>query len=1144
MAFANHRARPRRWARWAVLAAFVAVGLLAATRSSTDDAIAAGDECFPGLGSCFNLDFIGKPPNAAPYHAAAIDSSCEPSGLPVQEYCVEEGDPLRFRVSRTGDLGAEIKVRVQLSGGVIGWDYAPTVISPQPEYPAASEDPPPDLPEVQFRPVIIELTFGAGSAIPTAVDNPILPGVLPTGPGIAQDGVVAFQMLNCNRPYDTRALSCAWLFPGTIPSTGTLGPNGEGYEGPGFRVTILSVAGGTIGPRSSAPVQVLGSTAPRIEAAPGVGEWTTAVEPQSGGDVVGDTVEITLTGEHFTPLGGVCNAPGFPYRAIDGADFVDNDGDGNLWERYDAPVPPDKQPAITPPARCLLRVEFWPLGLGVPTSPFPAPPPYYVYPDAPGRLTAVGPTTVRVRVPTTLQERAYDVRVRIVDPQAPQYPQGFSTADPDLYPEFSVLSRITPPRILADGRVRYDDQFYYWEDEVVTEMSTHTGPAHGGTFVRLFGRNFTAASCAPGVVKFGSVAAASCTFVNANTLEVTSPPKPEDPPIVHPPGLVNVTVNNSPATPANEFRYTGGPRIDSISPTVGPVSGGTLVKIFGSGFNMLAQGPDCIGPVYDGVFFGGTLAQSCQLISDSEIWATSPAWIGPATVQITVVHPATGSSEFTSAAQFRYASGPLIERLDPPYGPPSGGQEVRIHGQGFQPGAIVTFGGVTAPFVNVINQGEILAVSPPSGGRARVDVIVTVAGQPTANTPADDFYYSAPKVNAIEPNAGPTAGGNTVVIKGFNFTTNTEVWFGPTLATGLVFVSQLEIQVVVPARAAEGAVPVKIRTNCVDIDANGLTDNECSVNEPPLEPTYTYTNGPIVTVVNPNTGPVTGGTIVIITGTNFPASPVGVSVLFGDTPAISFNINGPTQMTAISPPRAEAGQVNITVKPATGMTSPAAPGALFAYTSATPVITGITPNSVPNTGNVTVVITGMGLSGAQCPAGVMFGIIPATSCTVINDTSITAVAPPNVIGETFVTVTTPHGTSQIANNFTYVKGTGSGGSGGTGGGGGGTGGGGGGGEPPTGQLVTYDLSFRWTLITWAGADTAVGEALKGADGKDVTSNVLAIFRWDAENGVWLGYFPAGTGLEGVNDFATLRRGLVYWVAVAGPEGTQWTVKDG
>lgn len=66
---------------------------------------------------------------------------------------------------------------------------------------------------------------------------------------------------------------------------------------------------------------------------------------------------------------------------------------------------------------------------------------------------------------------------------------------------------------------------------------------------------------------------------------------------------------------------------------------------------------------------------------------------------------------------------------------------------------------------------------------------------------------------------------------------------------------------------------------------------------------------PTVTTVSPQVGPVTGGTAVIITGTNLGNI---TAVFFGETPASTFTIDSDTQITAVSPPHS-LGVVDITV---------------------------------------------------------------------------------------------------------------------------------------------------------------------------------------------------------------------------------------
>src|SRR6202171_1243021 len=94
---------------------------------------------------------------------------------------------------------------------------------------------------------------------------------------------------------------------------------------------------------------------------------------------------------------------------------------------------------------------------------------------------------------------------------------------------------------------------------------------------------------------------------------------------------------------------------------------------------------------------------------------------------------------------------------------------------------------------------------------------------------------------------------------------------------------------------------------------------------------YSYGVGcgvPTVTGVSPNSGPITGGTTVTITGTEFNNS--GVSVSFGGVAATGVTVVSDTQITAVSPAHA-AGPVDVSVTTAAG-TSATSAADLFTYT--------------------------------------------------------------------------------------------------------------------------------------------------------------------------------------------------------------------
>ena len=258
---------------------------------------------------------------------------------------------------------------------------------------------------------------------------------------------------------------------------------------------------------------------------------------------------------------------------------------------------------------------------------------------------------------------------------------------------------------------------------------------------------------------------------------------------------------------------------------------------------------------------------------------------------------------------------------------------------------------------------------------------------------------AAPTVSAVNPNAGPLAGGTSVTITGTNFTGATAVSFGGTAAASFAVVNATSITATSPAHAA-GAVDVRVTT------PNGTSATSAS-------DMFTYAAAPTVSAVSPNAGPIAGGTSVTITGTAFTGA---TTVTFGASAASGVTVNSATSITATAPAHA-AGAVDVVVT-TPGGTSPTSSADLFTYIAA-PTVTGVSPSSGPLAGGTSVSITGTAFTGATT---VTFGASAASGVTVNSATSITATAPAHAAGAVDVVVTTPGGTSPTssADLFTYI----------------------------------------------------------------------------------------------------------------------------
>ncbi len=93
--------------------------------------------------------------------------------------------------------------------------------------------------------------------------------------------------------------------------------------------------------------------------------------------------------------------------------------------------------------------------------------------------------------------------------------------------------------------------------------------------------------------------------------------------------------------------------VSSLSPSSGPLPGGSLVTILGSNFTGATS-----------VDFGSTPASSFTVVSDSEITATSPSVAASGLVNVTVTGP-DGTSLTSTFDQFNYIQGGTYSALSP-----------------------------------------------------------------------------------------------------------------------------------------------------------------------------------------------------------------------------------------------------------------------------------------------------------------------------------------------------------------------------------------------------------------------------------------------------------------------------------------------
>ena len=250
-------------------------------------------------------------------------------------------------------------------------------------------------------------------------------------------------------------------------------------------------------------------------------------------------------------------------------------------------------------------------------------------------------------------------------------------------------------------------------------------------------------------------------------------------------------------------------------------------------------------------------------------------------------------------------------------------------------------------------------------------------------------FAPSTSVASISPTGGTTLGDTRVTITGTNLAGATAVTIGGVAAKSFTVVDANTIAAITPAHDA-GAVDVVVWTPRGAATGRALYSYDSLVpavviggavvagvavgvaalagggTEPP--PVYPHVPAvPTVTSVNPNAGPILGGSSATIRGTNLTGA---TTVKIGGVLTSSFTVVNATTITAIAPAHAPGTvDVAVTTPGGTGMGT-----ALYTYTPPAPTVTSISPTSGTTLGGTTVTITGTDLTGATA---VTFGGVPA-----------------------------------------------------------------------------------------------------------------------------------------------------------------------
>ncbi len=228
--------------------------------------------------------------------------------------------------------------------------------------------------------------------------------------------------------------------------------------------------------------------------------------------------------------------------------------------------------------------------------------------------------------------------------------------------------------------------------------------------------------------------------------------------------------------------------------------------------------------------------------------------------------------------------------LTPSQGSSAGGTAVVITGTNLGDATAVRFG-TKLGTITANTETQVDVLSP--AGHSVADVTVVTPGG--SSNPLPFYYVEPPQKFTLLPTTGSSAGGDSVTLQGINLNDVTDVSFGGTPGT-ITSSAPGTVTVTTPAGTA-GTVPLTVTTP--GGTTNGLF--------------FTYVDAPTVTAIDPDEGSETGGTQVLITGTDLTSTS---EVTFAGTPA-SFGVLSDTSVSAVTP-SGIAGTADVVVTTAGG----------------------------------------------------------------------------------------------------------------------------------------------------------------------------------------------------------------------------------
>ena len=504
----------------------------------------------------------------------------------------------------------------------------------------------------------------------------------------------------------------------------------------------------------------------------------------------------------------------------------------------------------------------------------------------------------------------------------------------------------------------------------IQEVAPVSGSARGGTRVRLRGVGFMPDS----TVTVNGEPGLDLLTLNERIITFRTPPGA--------PGTATIRVANSLGNAELEdaFTYYDPLELTGVEPSEGSILGGQTVRITGDGFNENTA-----------ILIGGRAVRGVNVIDGQTVEGVVPPTSEPGEVDVEVVN-AFGRKILRLA--FSYYSPLRAQAVTPAGGALAGGYRVAIGGAGFTEDLAVRLGDVPCTEVEVTSASE--ATCLVGAAQQAGPVALALSSERGQDAEPDAFVYVAAadgvSLQGVVPSSGPTTGNNRIHLVGANLTDEPVSVTVDGAPTAGAIVEGEQVTTLAP-RHAVGAVDVGVTTGA------GTSS---------LPNAYRYFEALQLIRVNPDRGPIEGGTFVEVVGEGFVD---GMTAYLGGV-ELTIDVISNTRFSFTTPP-GSGGAAELRVEHERQVER--RPDA-FIY-EAPLGLAGVHPNRGAQAGGTHVTLTGSGFS--KGPVVVGFGNQTATRVRVLNDNTVTVSTPPNLPGTYEVSVAIGDERDAIANTFTY-----------------------------------------------------------------------------------------------------------------------------